>query len=61
MADKLDRASEYEQAARDEAIARARAAAVHAYRVPKFCDHCEESPRASSSVNCARCDLELAG
>ena len=58
MADEFDRASELEQAQRDAAIARALAyspvSARHA-----LCEHCEEYPRASGSVNCARCDLEL--
>ena len=57
-ADEFDRASEREQAERDEAIARALAAPYPTSS--KFCAHCEEFPRAAGSVNCARCDQELA-
>ena len=52
-ADEFDRASE-----RDEAIARALAAPYPTSS--KFCAHCEEFPRAAGSVNCARCEQELA-
>ncbi len=59
MADEFDRASDYEQIARDEAIARTLAAAAP-FNPHKLCDHCEEFPRAASSVNCVRCEQELA-
>lgn len=59
MADEFDRASEYEQIARDEAIARALATAIP-FRPHRYCEHCEEFPRAQGSVNCVRCIQELA-
>lgn len=59
MADEFDRASEYEQIARDEAIARALAAAVPINH-NRTCNHCEEFPRVAGSVNCMRCEQELA-
>ena len=58
-ADEFDRASEREQAERDEAIARALAAIPVTTR-PVLCQHCEEFVRAAGSLNCARCDQELA-
>lgn len=60
MADEFDRASELEQAQRDAAIARALASTTVSAR-QVLCEHCEEYPRVAGSVNCARCDLELAG
>jgi len=60
MADEFDRASELEQAQRDAAIARALAYS-HVSARHALCEHCEEYPRVAGSVNCARCDLELAG
>lgn len=60
MADEFDRASELEQAQRDAAIARALAPHPILLRAV-LCDHCEEFVRAPGSMNCARCDLELAG
>lgn len=57
-ADEFDRASEREQAEREEAIARALAAPYPTSS--RICAHCEEFPRAAGSVNCARCDQELA-
>lgn len=59
MADEFDRASEYEQIARDEAIARTLAAAPP-FNPQRNCEHCEEFPRAQGSVNCVRCVEELA-
>ena len=59
MADEFDRASEYEQIARDEAIART-LAAVPPFNPHRNCEHCEEFPRAQGSVNCVRCVQELA-
>jgi len=59
VADEFDRASELEQAHRDAAVARALAPHPMALRAV-LCAHCEEFVRAPGSLNCARCDLELA-
>lgn len=59
MADEFDRASEYEQIARDEAIARTLAAAIP-FNPYRQCEHCEEFQPAQGSVNCVCCIQELA-
>lgn len=59
MADEFDRASDLEEAQRQEAIARVLARPVEPRRVVLACVHCEEMPRESGSVNCLRCNLEL--
>ena len=59
MADEFDRASRFEQLEREAAIARVLASAPQP-SAPRLCAHCEEFPPQPRSVNCARCDEELA-
>lgn len=59
MADEFDRASDLEEAQRQDAIARAVARIPEPRRVTLACAHCEEQPRQRGSVNCERCNLEL--
>lgn len=60
MADEFDRASDLEEAQRQEAIAAVLARRPEPRKVTLACAHCEEHPRQPGSVNCERCDLELA-
>lgn len=59
MADEFDRASDLEEAQRQEAIARVLARPVEPRRVVLACVRCEEMPRQSGSIHCARCAAEL--
>lgn len=59
MADEFERASELEEAQRQEAIARVLARRPDGRKVIMICAHCEEFPRVVGSIHCERCDLEL--
>lgn|GEM_PF-3527613 len=59
MADEFDRASELEEAQRQEAISRVLARKPGGRKLSLICVHCEELPCQSGSVNCLRCNLEL--
>lgn len=59
MADEFDRASELEEAQRQEAISRVLARKPGGRKLPLICAHCEELPRAAGSVHCERCAAEL--
>jgi len=60
MADEFDRASDLEEVQRQEAISRVLARKPGGRKLPLLCAHCEEHQRQLGSVNCERCDLELA-
>lgn len=60
MADEFDRASDLEEAQRQDAIARAVARIPEPRHVTSACAHCEELPCADGAVHCERCNLELA-
>lgn len=59
MADEFDRASDLEEAQRQEAISRVLARKPGGRKLPLICAHCEELPCAVGSVHCERCAAEL--
>lgn len=60
MADEFDRASDLEEAQRQEAIAAVLARRPEPRKVTLACAHCEEFPRVAGSIHCERCAAELA-
>ena len=59
MADEFDRASELEEAQRQESISRVLARKPGGRKLPLICVHCEELPRVAGSIHCERCAAEL--